>query len=24
VPFPRPVSRWTWYADDLVRWRLQP
>ena len=24
VPFPRPVSRWTWYADDRVRWRLQP
>ncbi|WP_116450826.1 hypothetical protein [Blastococcus litoris] len=24
VPFPRPVHRWTWYADDRVRWRLQP
>jgi hypothetical protein len=24
VPFPRPVDRWTWYADDRVRWRLQP
>jgi hypothetical protein len=24
VPFPRPVSRWTWYADDRVRWRLAP
>jgi hypothetical protein len=24
VPFPRPVTRWTWYADDRVRWRLQP
>jgi hypothetical protein len=24
VPFPRPVSRWTWYADERVRWRLQP
>jgi hypothetical protein len=24
VPFPRPVNRWTWYADDRVRWRLQP
>ena len=24
VPHPRPVSRWTWYADDRVRWRLQP
>jgi hypothetical protein len=24
VPYPRPVSRWTWYADDRVRWRLQP
>jgi hypothetical protein len=24
VPFPRPVSRWTWYADDRVRWRLDP
>ncbi|WP_235909808.1 hypothetical protein [Goekera deserti] len=20
----RPVSRWTWYADDRVRWRLRP
>jgi hypothetical protein len=24
VPYPRPVSRWTWYADHRVRWRLQP
>jgi hypothetical protein len=24
VAYPRPVSRWTWYADDRVRWRLQP
>ncbi|MFW3172614.1 hypothetical protein [Geodermatophilus sp. CPCC 206100] len=24
VPYPRPVSRWTWYADDRVRWRLLP
>ena len=24
VPFPRPVTRWTWFADDRVRWRLQP
>jgi len=24
VPFTRPVSRWTWYADERVRWRLQP
>ncbi len=24
VPYPRPVERWTWYADDRVRWRLQP
>jgi hypothetical protein len=24
VVYPRPVSRWTWYADDRVRWRLQP
>ena len=24
VPYPRPVNRWTWYADDRVRWRLQP
>jgi hypothetical protein len=24
VPFPRPVTRWTWYSDDRVRWRLQP
>ncbi len=24
VPYPRPVSRWTWYADDRVRWRLDP
>jgi hypothetical protein len=24
VPYPRPVVRWTWYADDRVRWRLHP
>jgi hypothetical protein len=24
VPYQRPVERWTWYADDRVRWRLQP
>ena len=24
VPYPRPVSRWTWFADERVRWRLQP
>jgi hypothetical protein len=24
VPYPRPVHRWTWYADHRVRWRLQP
>jgi hypothetical protein len=24
VAYPRPVHRWTWYADDRVRWRLQP
>ena len=24
VPYPRPVHRWTWYADDRVRWRLEP
>ncbi|MGY1822470.1 hypothetical protein [Geodermatophilus sp. SYSU D00079] len=24
VPYPRPVSRWTWYADHRVRWRLRP
>lgn len=24
VPYPREVHRWTWYADDRVRWRLQP
>ncbi|MCF6509563.1 hypothetical protein E9549_19500 [Blastococcus sp. MG754426] len=24
VPFVRPVHRWTWYADDRVRWRLDP
>jgi hypothetical protein len=24
VPYPRPVTRWTWYADDRVRWRFQP
>src|SRR5215207_2013808 len=24
VPYARPVNRWTWYADDRVRWRLRP
>jgi hypothetical protein len=24
VPYPRQVTRWTWYADDRVRWRLDP
>jgi hypothetical protein len=24
VPFPRPVSRWTWYADHRMRWLLRP
>ena len=24
VPYPRSVDRWTWYADDRVRWWLQP
>jgi hypothetical protein len=24
VAYPRPVHRWTWYADVRVRWRLQP
>jgi hypothetical protein len=24
VPFDRMVTRWTWYADDRVRWRLRP
>jgi hypothetical protein len=24
VSYPRDVTRWTWYADDRVRWRLQP
>jgi hypothetical protein len=24
VPFPRPVTRWTWYADPRLRWRLRP
>jgi hypothetical protein len=24
VPFPRELTRWTWFADDRVRWRLQP
>ena len=24
VAYPREVHRWTWYADDRVRWRLQP
>ena len=24
VPLGRAVQRWTWYADDRVRWRLDP
>jgi hypothetical protein len=24
VAYPRPVSRWTWYADHRVRWLLDP
>jgi hypothetical protein len=24
VPYGRPVSRWTWYADHRVRWLLDP
>lgn len=24
VRYPRPVQRWTWYADDRVRWLLHP
>jgi hypothetical protein len=24
VPFPRPVTKWTWYADPRFRWRLRP
>jgi hypothetical protein len=24
VPYSRPVSRWTWYADHRMRWLLQP
>jgi hypothetical protein len=24
VAYPRPITRWTWYADERVRWRLQP
>ena len=24
VAHPRPVTRWTWYADHRVRWLLQP
>jgi hypothetical protein len=24
VPYPRPVTRWTWYADPRSRWRLRP
>ena len=24
VPYPRSVTRWTWYADHRVRWLLQP
>jgi len=24
VAYPRPVNRWTWYADHRVRWLLEP
>jgi hypothetical protein len=24
IPLGRSVQRWTWYADDRVRWRLDP
>ena len=24
VAYPRPVTKWTWYADERVRWRLRP
>jgi hypothetical protein len=24
IEYPRPVNRWTWYADDRVRWLLEP
>jgi hypothetical protein len=24
VPYPRPVTKWTWFADQRVRWRLRP
>jgi hypothetical protein len=24
IPYERTVHRWTWYADDRVRWRLEP
>jgi hypothetical protein len=24
VPYPRPVTKWTWFADPRVRWRLRP
>jgi hypothetical protein len=24
VEFDREVTKWTWYADDRVRWRLRP
>jgi hypothetical protein len=24
VPYPRAVTRWTWYADHRMRWLLQP
>lgn len=24
VAYPRPVTRWTWYADHRTRWHLQP
>jgi hypothetical protein len=24
VAYPRPVTRWTWYADHRLRWLLQP
>jgi hypothetical protein len=24
VPYDREVTKWTWYSDDRVRWRLRP
>lgn len=24
VPHPRPITRWTWYADHRFRWLLEP